>query len=69
MRYWVNNDIPMNRATIHLESCDHLRDGIPTKEPAHGGWYGPVPDERTAWGIALACERREIRSCGTCMTA
>lgn len=66
--YWVNNDIPTNRAIIHSDSCPYLRNGIPDKNPADGGWYGPIPNERVAWGIALACERREMRSCMTCMT-
>ena len=56
MRYWVNNDIPTNMATIHTESCPFLKNGIPSKRPADGGWYGPIPNEQVARGIAQACE-------------
>ena len=66
MRYWVNNDIPTNMATMHTESCPFLKNGIPSKRPADGRWYGPIPNEQVARGIAQACERKEWRSCTKC---
>jgi len=56
--YYVNEDKPTNKATIHQCDCLHILERLnqPPKDPKHGRWYGlQHQEERDAFDDATNC--------------
>ena len=67
-RYWVNEDIQVNRVTIHREPCRYVRKRatLVPKHPERSRWYGPLPNAQSAVDVAESCKRNTMRSCVVC---
>ena len=65
MAYYVNEDKPTNRVTIHIDTCMSAQER--SKAPKNGQWLGPF---RTRYEAARAAEstgRRDVGPCGHCL--
>ena len=65
MAYVVNDDIPTNKALVHLEECPSYPNLEP-KNPKDGGRLGPYTNREEAFDIARATGRRYVRRCENC---
>jgi hypothetical protein len=61
MNYWVNEDKPTNKATIHKGT----RCGPQEKNPRDGQWH-PAEDKASAYSIARDTGRAVVRECLVC---
>ena len=63
LSFYVNEDRPTNRATVHVKVCPWAQ--VRTKKPGDGRWHGPFPTTGealdTAQGTGLIA-----RLCGKC---
>ena len=67
-RFWVYENIPNNKALVHLSSCSHCNDGQgrETQDKADNGeWFGPYTKSE-ALGHAKRSEKVTRRWCGFC---
>lgn len=62
--YYVNEDKPTNRATVHRDDCLHAVDRSKSKQ--NGGWYGPFDTKDEALRVARNTGRRDVREDPTC---
>ncbi len=63
MKYWVNEDKPDRKATVHKDSCPH---GVNLPKNAKDGrWHGPFDTKEEATSAARATGRRyhECKKC------
>lgn len=64
MRYYVNEDKPTNRATVHESTCGFCTPGY--KDPKNGGWWGPYATSAEAFARARETGRANVAGCGSC---
>ena len=62
--YYVNEDKPTNRATIHRDDCLYAANRSKSKQ--NGGWYGPFDTKDEALRVARNTGRRDVREDPTC---
>ena len=65
--YWVNEDRPLNSATVHNESrCPYPGTKIRQKNPRDGEWHGPFGTYGAAREYANNTNRKNIKDCDAC---
>ena len=62
--FYVNEDKPTNRATIHRDYCLYAANRSKSKKT--GGWYGPFDSKDEALRVARNTGRRDVREDPTC---
>lgn len=63
MNYWVNEDKPDTKVTVHKDSCPH---GVNLpKQPKDGCWHGPfdTKEEATPVARAIGLNYHECKKC------
>ncbi len=69
MAYWVYENHPNNRATVHKATCGNCRNGAGKHGVGRvltGQWYGPYQDVIEARARANSTGRAEVRDCKSC---
>ena len=68
MAYWVYENYPNNRATVHKAECSYCNNGAGVhgvgKNPT-GQWHGPYHDVIQAQAKARNTSRSNVRDCKT----
>lgn len=62
--YYVNEDKPTNRATVHRDDCPYADSRSKSKQ--NGGWYGPFDSNDEALRVARGTGRATVRECPFC---
>ena len=57
--YYVNEDKPTNRATVHRDGCPYA--ATRSKSKQNGGWYGPFDTKDEALLVARNTGRKDVR--------
>jgi F-type H+/Na+-transporting ATPase subunit beta len=65
MIFWVYEDRPTNRATIHFADCPFCNNGqgIAGARQADNEWHGPFHGYQEADNAARQTGRNEVRKC------
>ncbi len=65
MIFWVYEDRPTNRATIHFADCPYCNNGqgVAGARQADNEWHGPFHEYQEAYNAAMHTGRRNVRKC------
>ena len=64
MAFWVNEDKPLNKATVHRDDCSS---GVPRRKLERDGrWHGPFDSKDAASSTARRTGRRTVAECLVC---
>ena len=68
MDYWVYEDDPTNRVSIHKAACRRCKEGQRKKGSRlpDNRWHGPFGTEQEAIKMALETGRRHAKGCWFC---
>ena len=69
MRYWVYENYPNNRATVHKAECSHCNNGAGVHgvdKNSNGQWHGPYHGLSEARAKAGSTGRAVVRDCQVC---
>ena len=64
MAYYVNLDLPTNRAIVHTDSCEWAK--VREKLPMYGSWSESIRSFSLALAVADLTGARLVRGCLVC---